>query len=256
MPCDSTPRMSPTSRASMPLPGMTVPGRREHALHAGARVGRAADDLHDSPLPVSTMQTRSLSALGCCSAVSTWATREGGERCAPGRRCLRLRGRCGSASRRSSSTSASVSRCSLSQDSVNFIAPSPPSSDGHVERREAVMLQPAQIGVEEGAQVGHAVFQHREAVDAHAEGEALVLRRDRGRRCRARLRVHHAAAEDLEPVVAFAELQFAARAVAADIDFGRRLGEREVRRAEAQRHVGDFEERACRIPRASISGGP
>ncbi len=35
------------------------------------------------------------------------------------------------------------------------------------------MLQPAHIRLEEGAQVRHAVFEHGEAVDAHAEGEAL-----------------------------------------------------------------------------------
>ena len=37
------------------------------------------------------------------------------------------------------------------------------------------MAQPAQVAVEEGAQVGDAVFQHRDPVDAHAEGEALPL---------------------------------------------------------------------------------
>ena len=35
---------------------------------------------------------------------------------------------------------------------------------GNGERREAVMLEPAQIAGEERAQVGHAVFQHGDAV--------------------------------------------------------------------------------------------
>ena len=35
------------------------------------------------------------------------------------------------------------------------------------------MPQPAQIAVKEGAQVVHAVFQHREPIDPGAEGEAL-----------------------------------------------------------------------------------
>ncbi len=39
--------------------------RREDAFQAGARIGRAADDLHGRAAPVSTMQTRSRSALGC-----------------------------------------------------------------------------------------------------------------------------------------------------------------------------------------------
>ena len=36
------------------------------------------------------------------------------------------------------------------------------------------MVDPADVGVEEVAQVGHAIFEHRDAVDAHAPGEALV----------------------------------------------------------------------------------
>ena len=46
MPRDSTPRMLEILSAS-PETGMTVPGPREHALHARMRIGRAADDLHD-----------------------------------------------------------------------------------------------------------------------------------------------------------------------------------------------------------------
>ena len=45
MPRLSTPRMVPTASV-MSLPGMYVPGGREHADHAGARIRRAADDLH------------------------------------------------------------------------------------------------------------------------------------------------------------------------------------------------------------------
>jgi hypothetical protein len=35
------------------------------------------------------------------------------------------------------------------------------------------MLEPADIAVEEGAQVIHAVLEHRQAIDSAAEGEAL-----------------------------------------------------------------------------------
>ncbi len=44
MPFDSTPRMTPFGERDL-LAGNIGPDRREHALHAGARVGRAAHDL-------------------------------------------------------------------------------------------------------------------------------------------------------------------------------------------------------------------
>jgi len=37
------------------------------------------------------------------------------------------------------------------------------------------MLQPADIAVEEGAQVIHPVLEHRKTIDPAAEGEALPL---------------------------------------------------------------------------------
>ena len=45
MPRLSTPRMLPTPSV-MFLPGMKAPGGDEHAFHAGARIRRAAHDLH------------------------------------------------------------------------------------------------------------------------------------------------------------------------------------------------------------------
>src|SRR5262249_10699168 len=113
-----------------------------------------------------------------------------------------------------SSTLAFVSRCSFSQASVNFMclyrvfelrrSRQAAGEGGHQQRLEAVMLQPPKVGGEEGAQVGHAVFQHGDAVDPHAEGEALVALRveaDIGEH----VRMHHAAAQDLEPAVALAD---------------------------------------------------
>ena len=55
--------------------------------------------------------------------------------------------------------------------------------------------------------------------------------------------MHHAAAENLQPVVAFAEADLALVAAALDVDFERRLGEREERRPEAHLHIVDLEER-------------
>src|SRR4029078_6635544 len=97
----------------------------------------------------------------------------------------------------------SVSRCSLSQARVNFMIlrtrAVPSSACGEesgrvharwrrsescakpargwreVERTEAIMREPAHVGLEEGAQVRHPVFQHGDAVDSHAPGEALIF---------------------------------------------------------------------------------
>src|SRR5207237_4167153 len=61
----------------------------------------------------------------------------------------------------------------LSTTSAKTSCADPAGKRRHVERAEAIMFQPADIAVEEGAQVVHAVFEHRQAVDAAAEGEAL-----------------------------------------------------------------------------------
>ncbi len=102
------------------------------------------------------------------------------------------------------------------------------------------MAQPAQVGIEEGAQVGDAVFQHGDPVDAHAEGKALPFIRIDARVLQ-NLGMHHPRAEDFEPVVALAHLERAALPRTADIDLGRGLGEGEVRGAEAQIDVVDLE---------------
>src|SRR5258708_11486507 len=68
-----------------------------------------------------------------------------------------------------------------------------------VERTEAVVLQPAYVGLEELAQIRDAVFEHRDTVDAHAPGEALVLVGIEAAIAQ-HIRVHHAAAENLQPV--------------------------------------------------------
>jgi hypothetical protein len=47
MPFDSSPRILPAFSVKPGARHMGA-GRREHALHAGARIGRAADDLDDA----------------------------------------------------------------------------------------------------------------------------------------------------------------------------------------------------------------
>jgi hypothetical protein len=53
--------------------------------------------------------------------------------------------------------------------------------------------------------------------------------------------VHHAGAEDLQPVVALADLERAAFPGTLDVDLGRGFGEGEVRGAEAQSDLVDLE---------------
>ena len=104
------------------------------------------------------------------------------------------------------------------------------------------MLEPAEIGREKRAQIRHAVFQHGDTVDTEAEGEALIARRVEPDILQ-HVRMHHAAAENLQPLIAFADPDFVANFGVADIDFHRWLGEGEVARAEAHLHLRHFEER-------------
>src|SRR5665213_4100029 len=101
-----------------------------------------------------------------------------------------------------------------------------------VERPEAIMMEPAHVVLEQLAQVRHAVFQHRDAVDAHAPGKTLI---DVGVDAAGaqHVRMHHAAAENFEPVLAFAETNLALVALALDVDFHRWLGEWEERWTKA-----------------------
>src|SRR3954447_22291042 len=274
MPRLSTPRMVPTPSV-MFLPGMKVPGG-ENTL---TRPVRAFGAPHTTctgapPLPVSTMQTRKRSALGCCSAEITRAMVKGAS-------AFALSSMFSTSSpimvnlSASFSSGSSVSRCSFSQESVNFMSfallvPSPACGDGSgwglsrrwrsrrrsraqssrqsrdVERLEAVMVEPAHVVLEQLAQIGHAVFQHRDTVDAHAPGKALV---DVGIDAAGaqHVRMHHAAAENFQPVLALAETNFALVAPALDVDLERGLRERKERRPESHVDVIDLEERLAEL---------
>src|SRR5262245_8248232 len=102
------------------------------------------------------------------------------------------------------------------------------------------MAEPAQVRIVERPQVGYAVFQSRHPLNPHAKGKALIFGRIDAAILQY-LRVDHAAAEDLEPIAAGADLQLAAGARAPDIDLGRRLGKREIARAKSDREVVDAE---------------
>ena len=58
----------------------------------------------------------------------------------------------------------------FAKDRRHALGTQPSEQRRHVERAEAVMVHPADVGVEEVAQVGHAVFQGAQTVDAEAEG--------------------------------------------------------------------------------------
>ena len=118
MPLLSSPRMTPFFR-STPVPGTWLPDGAKTPFMPVRAFGAPQTTWIVSE-PVSTLQTRSRSAFGCCTASMTWAM---------------VKGHSFSAGLISSSTSspsigrvsqicssvASVSRCSFSQDSENFI---------------------------------------------------------------------------------------------------------------------------------------
>src|SRR5579863_3091259 len=243
MPRLSTPRMVPTCSV-MSLPGMKAPGGTNTPFMPVRAFGAPHTTWIGAPLPVSTMHTRNRSALGCCFASVTRAMTNGAS-------SLVLSSMRSTSSpimvslSASSPSERSVSRCSLSQRSVNFIMALQAQSARQrreIERAEAVMIEPAHVGLEERAQVRHAVFEHGNAVDPHAPGKALIFVGIEPAILH-HVRVHHAAAENLHPVVALAEADFAFVAAALDVDFERRLGEGKKRRAKAHADAIDFEKR-------------
>ena len=121
MPRLSTPLMVPTPSV-MFLPGMNVPGGENTLIRPARAFGAPQTTCTGAPpSPVSTMQTRRRSAFGCCSAEITRAIENGAS-------ALALSSICSTSSpimvslSASFSSGSSVSRCSFSQESVNFMA--------------------------------------------------------------------------------------------------------------------------------------
>ena len=104
------------------------------------------------------------------------------------------------------------------------------------------MFQPAQIGTEKGPQIGHAIFQHGQAVNAHAEGKALIFFRVNAGMGQ-HMRVDHAAAANFHPVITTADHQLVAVTVAAHIDLHAGLGKGEIARPEPDGDIVDLEKR-------------
>src|SRR5262249_19492366 len=199
----STPRMLPMP-SIMFLPGMKAPGGTKTPFMPARALGAPHTTCTGSPAPVSTTQTRRRSALGCCSAEITRAMVNGASSL--------LRSPTFSTSSpimvslsTIAASGASVSRCSLSQARVNFIVElggqeqsgvQAAGGGRKVERAEAVMGEPAHVGLEEGAQIRHAVFEHGDAIDPQPPGEALVFVGVEAAIAQ-HVGMHHAAAENL-----------------------------------------------------------
>ena len=122
MPADCTPRISPTF-STVFRPGMWLPGGANTVFSPALAFGAPHTTL-TRPSPVSTVQTRKRSAFGCCTASTISATRKAAS-AAP----VSSTPSSSSPIRVSASVMAAsgslVSRCVLSQDSVNFMAPRP-----------------------------------------------------------------------------------------------------------------------------------
>ena len=128
--------MTPFLR-STPVPGTWVPAGAKTPIMPARAFGAPQTTWTGSPSPGSTMQTRSRSAFGCGSAETTRAMRKGAKSL--------VRSSTPSTSRpimvsRSAmpSTVAMVSRCSFSQDRVNFMSVrlrGPAPARGHVRPR-------------------------------------------------------------------------------------------------------------------------
>src|ERR1044071_1510573 len=104
------------------------------------------------------------------------------------------------------------------------------------------LLQKTQIVFKKEPQVGDSVAQHGEPFDSEAEREAQILFGVDGDVSQD-IRVDDAAAQDFEPAGAAAYAAAGAAAIdAADVHFGRRLGEGKKRCAEAYGQVAPFEE--------------
>src|SRR5215472_2479844 len=252
MPREATPRIA-VSRNKEPVRGMTVPDGAKTPFIPVWALG-APQTTWTCALPVSTTQTFRRSALGWRSADTTDAT---------------VKGSSASARFSTPSTSwpsmtsrstiapvvASVSRWVLSQSIVVFMPQSllkrTANERGYVEGQKSVMPQPPQIRLVKGPEIRDPVLQHRDALDPHAEGKALIFRRVDAA-IPQHLRVHHAAAKDLEPVATGADLQFPACARAPDIDLGRGFGERKVARAEADRQIVETEKGAAELDQTAL----
>src|SRR3954463_3198077 len=217
IPSDTSPRSLRRSIVNSP-PGMTPPGSTTATVAPAPKFQAPQTIDRGWPRPTSTRVSCSLSAFGCLSASSTLPTTKCSRLSPPGapRRTTRSTSQLVKTRRRaSSSTGRSKSTYSRSQLTATFISE---------------LLQNAHVVLPEEAQVGEAVTEHRDALDAEAEREAgpdLWVVAD----VREHLRIDPAGSAHLDPARVLAHR--AALSVAQKtrhVELHRRLGEREVAR--------------------------
>ena len=104
------------------------------------------------------------------------------------------------------------------------------------------MFEPAQIGLKKATQIGCAIFQHGEAVNAHTKGKALIFFRINAGMAQY-MRIDHARAANLHPIIAFTDDQLIAVTIALHVYFHARLGKGEIAGAEANGDILDLEKR-------------
>ena len=98
------------------------------------------------------------------------------------------------------------------------------------------MGEPARIRFEEGAQIRNVIFQHGKALDTDTEGKTLPLVRVEITVAQ-HIWMHHAAAENFQPIFARADYQTVFATCAANIHLCGWFCEGEEARAEAHRHI-------------------
>ena len=146
MPFDATPRIV-LAFSTRPLRGMTVPGGAKTPSMPARALG-APHTTWTSPAPVSTMQSRSLSALGCGSALTHARDEEGGQSAWRGSRSTST-SRPSMTSQRDDLVERRVGvEMGLEPGERRLHRASPRHQRRHIERQEAVMPQPAQIAVD------------------------------------------------------------------------------------------------------------
>src|SRR3954454_12415784 len=241
IPSETWPRS--LARLSLVPSGMTAPGEATATICPAATLGAPQTMWAGSPpSPTSTVHTLRRSASGWRSAVSTRPTRKASSAATPWRSTPSTL--VPVMVRRSSSAfeSSPGSMWSCSQRSGSLIGLLRVRGVAHAvlsnrrPRRSSELLRDPQVVVVEQPQVGHAVLERGDALDAHPPGEALValgvvavlahVAEDVG--------IHLAGAQQLDPALALA--QRAARAVAqepvraveaGDVELDAGLGERE-----------------------------
>ncbi len=223
IPSDTSPRS--LRRSSVSPFGSVAPGSATATFAPGAEVPGAADDLSTAgPPPRRPDVSCSRSAFGCFSASSTWPTRKSPRSPGTPTRCTPLTSAV-------EIESASAISCVARVDAHVLAQPAERDLHRNCLRKRRSFSQ-------NGRMPGDAVAELRGALDAHPEREARVLLRVPADEL-VEVRIDHPRAAHLDPAGVLADRAAGAAAdEARDVRLHRRLGEREVVRAEAHLALG------------------